>query len=388
MRKIRGKIFTSKNIFEYGEVTVEGKVISEVKLCNKDDLTKEEQEQRIIPGLVDIHMHGACGRDVCSCDDEGLRNIAEYERQNGVTSICLATMTLDEKTLIDICKKHSLYIKNINNEMLSNDFFSDIEGIYLEGPFIAEAKAGAQNPEHIRKPDINLYDELQKASGGLIKVVTIAPEVEGAIEFIKHVTGNTTKDKSDYQDVEQCIVSIAHTSALAYEVREAFVAGASQVTHLYNAMTQMSHREPGVPGEAADHEKVMVELICDGIHIDPVMVRNTYKLFGASRIILVSDSMEATGMPDGNYILGDQKVIKKGNRATLEDGTIAGSVTNLYECMRNVISYGIRVEDAVMTATVNPAKQIGIYDKVGSLEAGKIANILIMDNQFNLREVI
>lgn len=388
MRKIRGKIFTAKNIFEYGEVTVEGKVISEVKLCNKDDLTKEEQEQRIIPGLVDIHMHGACGRDVCSCDDEGLRNIAEYERQNGVTSICLATMTLDEKTLIDICKKRSLYIKNINNEMLSNDFFSDIEGIYLEGPFIAEAKAGAQNPEHIRKPDINLYDELQKASGGLIKVVTIAPEVEGAIEFIKHVAGNTTKDKSDYQDVEQCIVSIAHTSALAYEAREAFVAGANQVTHLYNAMTQMSHREPGVPGEAADHEKVMVELICDGIHIDPVMVRNTYKLFGASRIILVSDSMEATGMPDGNYILGDQKVIKKGNRATLEDGTIAGSVTNLYECMRNVISYGIRVEDAVVTATVNPAKQIGIYDKVGSLEAGKIANILIMDNQFNLREVI
>ncbi len=180
-------------------------------------------------------------------------------------------------------------------------------------------------------------------------------------------------------------VAIAHTDADAKQTREAFEAGASQVTHLYNAMTPMSHREPGVPGAAADSKDVMVELICDGIHVDPVMVRNTFKLFGADRIILISDSMEATGKPDGEYMLGDMKVIKNGSRAVLKDNAdiIAGSVTNLFQCMVNAIKFGIRPEEAIAAATINPAKAIGIYDKVGSIEAGKKANLILLDRGYS-----
>ncbi len=225
-------------------------------------------------------------------------------------------------------------------------------------------------------PDFSFFEELQEAEDGAIKVATVAPEKRGAIEFISKVAGKGTR------------VSLAHTSATDAETKKAFDAGAKQVTHLYNAMPTMSHREPGVVGAAADHDEVMVELICDGIHVDPVMVRNTFRLFGEDRIILISDSMEATGMPDGEYMLGDQAVIKNGSKATLKDGTIAGSVTNLYQCMLNAIAFGIKPEIAIEAATKNPAKAIGVYDQIGSIEAGKEAHLLLTDSEFNLIDVI
>ena len=370
MRTIRGKIFTAEKTFKYGEVTLSENLIEKVKLCEQSELNEDEQQQIIIPGLVDIHMHGANGYDGCTCDEEGLRSIADYEKENGVTSFCLATMTLAESSLSSICSRISEQIGRIEG----------IEGIYLEGPFIAKTKAGAQNPEHVKAPDYAMLERLQKCSDGRIKVITVAPELEGAIDFIKKVTAMGTE-----MEYNNPTVAIAHTDADAKQTREAFEAGASQVTHLYNAMTPMSHREPGVPGAAADSKDVMVELICDGIHVDPVMVRNTFKLFGADRIILISDSMEATGKPDGEYMLGDMKVIKNGSRAVLKDNadTIAGSVTNLFQCMVNAIKFGIRPEEAIAAATINPAKAIGIYDKVGSIEAGKKANLILLDRGYS-----
>lgn len=382
MKTVRGLIYTAEGTFEYGQISIAGNKIVKVIKCPKESLSDTEQHQIIIPGLIDIHMHGACGKDICSCDSQGLNAIVDYEKKNGITSCCMATMTLDKASLISICNKISAASKENNA----------IKGIYMEGPFIAKARAGAQNPEHVLAPDYDVYRELQDASNNMIKIITVAPEIPGAPEFIEKL----------YSENDKCKVSIAHTSASAIETREAILRGAKHITHLYNAMTPMSHRGPGVAGEAADHEEVMVELICDGVHVDPVMIRNTFKLFGANRIILISDSMEATGMADGKYMLGDLPVQKCGNRAVLvgnkdakseigddlQNATIAGSVTNLFNCMQNAIRYGVRLEDAIMTVTTNPAKEIGIYDQVGSLEAGKRADVLILNDKFELCSVI
>lgn len=374
MKTIRGRIFTSNNTFEYGEVIVDGDIITEVNLFldKCDSLSDEEKATYIIPGLVDIHMHGAVGVDVCRKHSrDELLKVAEYEKSIGITSFCPATMTLGKENLKEICEAIGACCSEVNYGAIP-----EIKGIYLEGPFISELKVGAQNPEHIMPPDFSFFEELQEAADGAIKVATVAPEKRGAIEFISKVAGKGTR------------VSLAHTSATDAETKKAFDAGAKQVTHLYNAMPTMSHREPGVVGAAADHDEVMVELICDGIHVDPVMVRNTFRLFGEDRIILISDSMEATGMPDGEYMLGDQTVIKNGSKATLKDGTIAGSVTNLYQCMLNAIAFGIKPEIAIEAATKNPAKAIGVYDQIGSIEAGKEAHLLLTDSEFNLIDVI
>jgi len=366
VKTLKGNIYTTQRCFRYGQIDIDKGLIVKVDYLEPDALTDDEKAVRIIPGLIDIHMHGAMGHDACNSDMDDLRAIAQYEKSQGVTSVCLASMTLDKGRLLDVCKK----LGEASREIAA------IKGIYLEGPFISEAKAGAQNPEHIQEADYTLYKELKDASDGMIKVVTVAPEKAGALELIKKVAA------------EKCVVSLAHSAANAREARLAFEAGATQVTHLYNAMNPMTHREPGIVGAAADCEKVNVELICDGVHVDPVMIRNSFRLFGADRIILISDSMEATGMPDGEYMLGDQKVTKNGNRATLGDSTIAGSVSNLYQCMLNAINYGISIEDAIATVTANPAKAIGIYDELGSIEVGKRADLLVTDDKMGLLEVI
>ncbi|MBQ7665314.1 MAG: amidohydrolase family protein, partial [Synergistaceae bacterium] len=218
--------------------------------------------------------------------------------------------------------------------------------------------------------DINMLMRLQNDSGNMIRIAVVAPEVEDAMKFI-----------DEAKDIMR--VSIAHTSCDYDTAREAFMKGASQVTHLYNAMTEFNHRKPGPLIAALENENVNVELICDGIHVHPAVVRSTIKAFGANRVIFISDSMEATGMPDGEYMLGGQKVIRKGNKATLQDrSTIAGSVTNLMDCMRIAVrDMGVELEDAVMCSAINPARAIGIDS---SLSEGNIANLVALDKELNL----
>lgn len=367
MKRVKGQIFNSDGKYIFGEVEIEKDKIISVNELDKEDLSDEEKSRKVIPGLIDIHMHGAAGKDICRCLMDELETVVEYEKRHGITSICPATMTLEENDLFGICRKVAECAKGR----------AEIKGIYLEGPFISYSKAGAQNSKHIRKPDIKLIKRLNAEANNLIKVVTVAPECEGAMQMINQI-------KED----DICTVSLAHTEADCRQAADAFDAGASHVTHLYNGMKPMLHREPGVPGAAADDEKVTVELICDGIHVDPVMIRNTFRLFGRERVILISDSMEATGMEDGDYMLGDCNVKKQGNKATLPDGIIAGSVTNLYQCMLNAMEYGIDEVSAVMAATKNPAKRIGIFDKVGSIEAGKNADIIVVDEKYKLLQVI
>ncbi len=321
-----------------------------------------------IPGLVDIHFHGCMAVDFCDGKYESIAKIANYQLKNGVMAICPASMTFAEERLNEIFTAAAEY---------SNPDGADLVGINMEGPYISHAKKGAQNPKYIAGPDVDMFNRLQQKADGLIKIVDIAPESDGAFEFIKALK-------------EKVVISLAHTTANYELALKAFEAGASQLTHMYNAMNGLHHRDAGPIGAAFDSDSVRVELICDGLHISPTMIRVAFKLFGDDKVILISDSMEATGMVDGEYALGGQAVTKKGRLATLADGTIAGSVTNLYECMVNAtVNMGIPFASAVKCASVNPAKQIKIYDDYGSLDEGKYANIILVDKEtLNIKKLI
>ena len=374
MRVLRGMVYTAGMCFEPGEVTIEGERIEKVEKVGADALSEKEAQTYILPGLVDIHFHGCAGYDFCDGTTEAVRAIASYEMTHGTTTICPATMTLSEELLLGVCAAGA---EAAETEVLEEGIpLKDVlRGIYLEGPFISEEKKGAQNPAYIRTPDRQMLEKLQQAAKGMIRMVAIAPETEGAMECIREC-------RDDFR------FSIAHTCADYETAKAAMEEGAHHVTHLYNAMPPFTHRKPGVIGAAAENEETRVELICDGIHIHPCVVKSTFKLFGAERMVLVSDSMMATGMEDGEYALGGQPVTVKGNRALLKDGTIAGSATNLFGCMRTAIRMGVPKEEAVRAATRNPAEAVGLEEECGMLLAGRRADILITDGEFTLLEVI
>lgn len=374
MRVLRGMVYTDGMCFEPGEITVEGERIEKVEKVGADVLSEKEAQTYILPGLVDIHFHGCAGYDFCDGTTEAVRAIASYEMTHGTTTICPATMTLSEEQLLGICAAGA---EAAETETLEEGIpLKDVlRGIYLEGPFISMEKKGAQNPAYIHKPDLVMLRKLQQAAKGMIRMAVVAPEEEGAMDLIREGVGEFR-------------FSIAHTCADYETAKEAMEAGAHHVTHLYNAMPPFTHRKPGVIGAAAENEETRVELICDGIHIHPCVVKSTFKLFGAERMVLISDSMMATGMEDGEYALGGQPVTVRGNRALLKDGTIAGSATNLYDCMRTAIQMGVPKEEAVRAATRNPAEAVGLSEECGSLLPGRRADILIADGEFSLLEVI
>lgn len=350
--------FVKKNIY------IDGDRIS--NFSDSDSEIIDAEGLYAIPGLIDIHFHGCVGYDFCDGTQDAIQAIADYESSCGVTSIAPATMTLGHDELTRIFKNAASY---------KSHHGAGLVGINMEGPYLSHAKKGAQNEAYLMNPDIEHFRKMQQLSGGLIKLVAIAPEETGAMEFIKAV-------KNDV------VISVAHTTANYDTATEAFQYGASNVTHLYNAMPPFSHRSPGVIGAALDADHVKVELICDGLHIAPSVVRATFKMFGDDRIILVSDSMMATGLRDGEYSLGGQKVFVTGNKAILTDGTIAGSTTNLMACMKTAVSMGIPLESAIKCATINPAKQIGVYNEYGSLTPGKYADIVLLNHELDINKVI
>ena len=364
MRITGGQVFDLHEGFVRRDVCFDGRLLSS---SSADGKTYDASGCYVIPGLTDLHFHGCMGKDFSDADPEGLEIMAKYELSQGVTQICPAGMTLLEDQLTKVCQVAAAHRD-------ANKPGAELCGINLEGPFLSTAKKGAQKADWIHAPDVDMFRRLMAASKGLVKLVSIAPEEPGAMEFIEAVEGEVT-------------VSIAHTTADYDTAMEAFRLGARQVTHLFNAMPPFSHRAPGVVGAALDTPICNVELICDGVHIHPSVVRATFKMFGPKRVILVSDTMRAAGMPDGDYTLGGQPVKVKGKYATLADGTLAGSVTNLMNCMRTAVSFGIPLEDAVWAAAVNPARAIGIFSRMGSLEPGKRANVVVLDQNLELKDV-
>ncbi len=358
--------------FEFEPLTIKTKsgIITEVcASCSIDDDTIFDASGCfVLPGLTDIHFHGCNGYDFSDATQEAFAAIAAFEYSQGITSICPATMTLPDKKISKICENAALFHKLQQTTSTSDS--ADLIGIHIEGPFINANKKGAQNNAFIHPADSALLYEWQQKAQGLIKLISLAPETENAISCIEQC-------HNDFH------FSIAHTEADYDTALTAFHAGADHVTHLYNAMPPFTHRAPGVIGAAADTPNCFVELICDGVHIAPSVIRATFRLFDKNQIILVSDSMEATGKPDGNYNIGGLCVKVSGNCATLLDNTIAGSVTSLYQCLLTAVSMGIPFADAIRAATINPCRSIGMDHMYGSIEPGKKAHFLIL-NQTDL----
>ena len=320
----------------------------------------------VLPGLVDVHSHGAAGEDFSDGDPEGLKKILRYERSCGITSYCPTSMTFPKERLRQIFAS----IKGAQTEEEAK-----VVGINMEGPFLDPAKKGAHVEEWIAAPDAAFVRELNQDVDGLVRLVTLAPNMDGAEEFIKEMH-------------EEVCISLGHTAADYDCASRAMKLGAHHVTHLYNAMQPFGHRAPGLIGAAMDDPECMVELICDGYHIHPSAIRAAFRLFGPERVILISDSMRATGMENGTYELGGQEVTVKDRKAVLKDGTLAGSATNLYGCMCKAIEFGIPLEQAIMAATANPARSIGIFDRVGSIRIGKQADLLLVSKNLELKRVI
>ena len=322
---------------------------------------------KVIPGLIDVHSHGNSGADFSDGDYDGLRRMAAYYLKNGITGFAPASMTLPYETLAAAFATAA----RLHREAPAG--CARLLGIQMEGPFFSEKKKGAQNADYLRLPDFEAFRKLYDGCGGLIRIADVAPELEGAEDFIRRAS-------------ELCTVSVAHTDASYEDAKAAFAAGARHVTHLFNAMPPIHHRKPGVIGAAAEREDVVAELISDGQHLHPSIVRMAFRLF-PGRICLISDSLRCCGMPDGEYELGGQQVFLQGGIARLADGTIAGSATNLFACMRRAISFGVPEEEAVTAATLTPAREIGADGQVGSLEEGKLADFVVCDRELNALSV-
>ena len=350
----------------------------------------------VCPGLVDLHFHGCAGHDFCDGTDEAVAALASFQASRGVTAICPATMTFPEERLATVMRAAERFRPAPDQAQLV--------GVNMEGPFISPKRVGAQNPAYVQPCDIGMLRRLNELSGELVKLVDVAPEEPGALAFIGEVA----------RSMPSVRVSLAHTCADYECARKAFEAGARQMTHLFNAMPGLGHRAPGPIAAAAERDDVVAEVIADGVHVHPAMVRLAFRLFGSGRVALISDSMRACGLGDGTFDLGGQPVNVHGkearladgtidlggqpvnvhgNEARLADGTIAGSVTDLAACVRTAVrEMGIDPWSAVRAASETPARALGLYDLAagghGRLSAGAIANVVLFDNDMQVRRVI
>ncbi len=360
MKVINGRIFDPELGFVQRDLCTDGALIA----AEGSGEVIDAAGCYVIPGLVDVHFHGAVGEDFSDATAEGLQRIADYELSEGVMYICPAGMTLPEEQLRAICENTAAHRRE-------NRGGAEVVGAHLEGPFLSMAKKGAQNAAFLHEPDADMLRRLQDAAEGSVRLVTVAPEEKNAMAFIRAA-------------VDMGItVSVGHTVADYDTAMEAFRNGASHATHLYNGMPPIHHRAPAVVGAAFDSPGVRAELICDGVHIHGAMVRLAFRLFGAERMVLISDSLRAAGMPDGIYPFGGQEIEVHGNRATIvgHPETLAGSVTSLMGCLRQAVKFDIPLPDAVRACTLNPAQAIGIDNRCGTLDTGKEASFILLDEK-------
>lgn len=361
-----GLIFRGEEGFIPGGFTVEKGRFTEVfEESPRGDV--DLQGAKVIPGLVDIHIHGALGADFSDGDQAGLARMGTYLATRGITSFLPTSMTLPYETL-----QRAFATAASLKEQLPQGC-ARILGIHMEGPFFSEKKKGAQNGAYLKNPDAEAFLQLQKSCGGLIRLVDVAPELEGALNFTRAVSSENT------------LVSAAHTDADYEESRALYDAGANHLTHLYNAMPGIHHREPGVIG-AASEAGAFAELISDGYHVHPSAVRMAFKLF-PHRICLISDALRCLGMPEGEYELGGQQIRLKDGVARLPEGTIAGAARDLFEDMQNAIAFGIPEAEAILAASLNPARSVNLDREVGSIEVGKLGDFVICDNALKRQAV-
>ena len=363
------RIFTSDFQFHTGAFEVVDGVFGQVLPDAVPGDAIDLKGATVIPGLVDVHSHGNSGADFSDGDYEGLKKMAAFYARCGVTSFAPASMTLP----YDVLAKAFATARQLADE--APEGHARLMGIQMEGPYFSYKKRGAQNPDYLKDPDFEGFQKLYEDCGGLVRIVDVAPELPGAAEFVA-------------QAKALCTVSIAHTDSDYDHAKAAIDAGVTHLTHLYNAMPGIHHRNPGVIPAAVENPKVRAEIICDGQHIHPASVRLAFSMFGGSRMILVSDSGRCAGLPDGSkFELGGQDAWLRDGVARLADGTIACSAANLWQCLTNVISWGIPEEEAVRAATYNPACAIAADSKIGTIEPGKLADFVICSGDYTEKRV-
>ncbi len=358
------EILNNEFIFEKGNLKIEnGKIVGIFDNAD-DNEVMDCTGLKILPGFIDIHIHGTNGADACDKDTLSIQKMSESLPRHGVTSFCPATMTLPEDELEEIFETIA--------EVRGCEKGAYIHGINMEGPYISLAKKGAQKAEYVRKPDINEFKKLNSICK--ISLVDIAPEEDCGNEFSKEAS-------------KICTVSVAHTSADASQAKSGFENGITHATHLFNAMTGISARVPGVAGAVFDSKNVRAEIICDGFHVAPENLRMAFKLLGEDRTIVISDSMKAADCEDGEYMLGGQTVFVRDGKALLSDGTIAASTSNIFDEFKNLISYGIDFKHAIKSCSINPARAIGADSICGSIEKNKNADLILVDSEMNIKHV-
>ncbi|MCI1858636.1 MAG: N-acetylglucosamine-6-phosphate deacetylase [Sporolactobacillus sp.] len=373
VRTVSGcSIFTDHDWVKDGTLAFDrGKIVSIGPSADQaspsDDVLRFPSDYKCIPGMIDMHIHGAAGADTMDATPEALATIASTLPKEATTSFLATTITQSNEAI-------EAALKNVAGAIgRQKPGEAEIIGIHLEGPFISKDKCGAQPPEYIVDADSRKFDRWQHISNGYIKEVTLAPETAGGLDLIRHLSDR------------HIVASIGHSNGYYEDVVRAITAGATQVTHLYNGMRGLHHREPGILGGALIHHELYAELICDGKHVCPPMVNLAYKLKGSDRIILITDAMRAKCLKNGTYDLGGQEVHVKDGMATLASGTIAGSVLKMDQAIRNILAFtDATLEDVVQMGAINPAHQCGVFDRKGSLETGKDADFIILDGRNRL----
>ncbi len=350
--------------FRIHDLCFENGIISD---NSADEFAEDCTDCYIVPGLIDIHIHGAMGFDNMDLSYEAVNTISYFLAKNGVTTFLPTLITQSKKWLTNA----AVNIKSAKERGVTG---ADIAGIYMEGPYFSAKHKGAHDENFLRAPSCEEFDEIYERCGGLVKIIGIAPELDGAIDFIK-AEKNRVK------------ISIGHTDADYETAMSAIDAGATQLIHTFNAMRPFLHREPNAIGAAFD-SNIFCECICDGFHLSPAAVRLIYKAVGENRMILITDAVRAAGMADGKYELGGLPITVTGGKAYTQTGAIAGGTSTLFKCVKKAVEFGIPLEKAVMMASKTPARAIGLFHDRGSISVGKRADLLVLNKDLTVRKVI
>lgn len=322
----------------------------------------------LLPGFIDMHIHGCKGADTCDASISALETMSRFLGEQGVTSFCPTTMTIPMLELEHVLKICDTFRR-------TNAPGARMLGVHLEGPFLSPEKSGVQRKDCLRVPDISYIHHLEATFPNLICIIDVAPELPGAMSFISEAS-------------KHYLVSASHTIANYDTAKTAIEHGLSHATHLFNAMSILHHHDPGVPGAILDSKKATAEVICDGVHIHPAVLRLIFHTLGMQRTVIISDAMRAAGMPDGDYTLGGQPIIVKNRVTSFADGRLAGSTTNIREEIMTLLEAGIPWNQVIASATINPARCLGMDNEIGSIQKGKYADMVALDDKFSVKMVM